>query len=76
MCVRRHLDLLVAFGLELLALSPFEDLQAPQGSPGLFRIWFLRLACGPAVKSVHKIISVCVCVSTPAPKVLSHKGSY
>ena len=29
MSVRRHLDLLVAFGLELLALSPFEDLQAP-----------------------------------------------
>ena len=25
------------------------------------RIWFLRLACDPAVKSVHKIISVCVC---------------
>ena len=29
MSVRRHLDLLVAFGLELLALSTFEDLQAP-----------------------------------------------
>ena len=29
MSVRRHLDLLVAFGLELLALSPFQDLQAP-----------------------------------------------
>ena len=28
MSVRRHLDLLVAFGLELLALSPLEDLQA------------------------------------------------
>ena len=28
-----------------------------------FRIWFLRPACGTAVKSVRISISVCVCVS-------------
>ena len=61
MRARRHVDLIVAFDLETLALLLLEDPQAPMVLTGTLRNWNPRPACGTALSSVHPILSVCIC---------------
>ena len=58
MRARRHVDLIVAFDLETLALLLLEDPQAPMVLTGTLRKWNPRPACGTAFSSVHPILSV------------------
>ena len=58
MRARRHVDLIVAFDLETLALLLLEDPQAPMVLTGTLRNWNPRPACGTAFSSAHPILSV------------------
>ena len=56
--VRRHVDSIVAFDLEILAPFPLEDPEAPVVLTCILRKWYPRPACGTAFSSVHPILSV------------------
>ena len=70
--VRRHLN--VVFDLELLAPSPFDDLQAPMVLTCTFRKWLLRPACGNRFQvSTRNLECVYVCVDLVAPAASSSR---